>query len=289
MESPAISRDFLVKLMKQATLHLPRMFDEQKSLRDIITDIAFRKRRAAKARCLPQFFGAEAPKEVYQNCCQRIAAAFEDDGYRYSKSKKEFKRSHGDFQFSISFQSSRNNVAGELVALWIHGNVRSPQLKKWRREHRVLRPEFDGVAGGQIGNLRNKTGWLEWNLADPNRREQLISDAIRQIREITFPYFRVFENVSAACEALIAEDFPALRVVDLIDFLQCFGSCSQARAGACNFLARHPDQEDAYARALEQFSAKGAPNQMLTTDAEALAAASILHAWGDLRNIGSKQ
>ena len=260
------------------------MPDEKRSLREFVTDIAFRKQRAAETRFGRGPSAVEGPREVYEDCCRRIAEAFELEGFRYSKSAKHFTRSAGDFRFRVSFQSSRNNVADEFVALWIHGNVLSPKLKKWRRDNRALRSEFDGVVGGQIGNLRKETGWLEWNLADPGSRDSQVEDAIRHIREIIFPYFSVFEDIPVACEAFIKDDFPASWVVDIIDFLRCFGRPEQAREGASNFLARHEDLEGAYGRALERFTAGGIPARMLSVHAEALAAASILYEFGDLRN-----
>jgi len=259
------------------------MPDDQKSLREFVTDIAFRKQRAAETRFGRGPATVEAPREVYEESCRRIAEVLESDGYRYSKSSQHLTRSSGDFKFRVSFQSSRNNVADEFVALWIHGNVLSPTLKKWRREHQALRSDFDFVVGGQIGNLRKDTGWLEWNLADPNLRDQQLDSAIGQIREIIFPYFSLFEDIPTACRALIDDDFPASWVIDIVDFLQCFGSPGQARDGASSFLARHADLEGAYGRALDRFTAGGIPDRMLSVNAEALAAASIIYNFGDLR------
>ena len=259
------------------------MPDDRKSLREFVTDIAFRKQRAAETRFGRGPAAVEAPREVYEESCRRIAEALESDGFRYSKSSQHLTRSSGDFKFRVSFQSSRNNVADEFVALWIHGNVLSPTLKKWRREHRALRSEFDFVVGGQIGNLRKDAGWLEWNLADQSLREKQIADAVRHIREIIFTYFSIFDDIPTACDALISDDFPASWLIDVVDFLQCFGSPGKAREGASNFLARHADLQGAYGRALERFTAGGIPDRMLSVHAEALAAASIIYDFGDLR------
>jgi hypothetical protein len=259
------------------------MPEDRKSLREFVTDIAFRKKRAAETRFGRGPAAIETPREVFDDACRRIAEAFEPDSYRYSKSGQHFTRSKGDFRFRVSLQSSRNNVADEFVALWIHGNVLSPTLKKWRREHRALRSDFDFVVGGQIGNLRKNTGWLEWNLADPKRRDEQIESAIEGVRKIIFPYFVIFEDLPTACQAFINDDFPASWVIDIVDFLQCFGSPGQARQGASSFLARHTDLEGAYGRALDRFTTGGIPDRMLTVHAEALAAASIIYDFGDLR------
>lgn len=259
------------------------MPEDRKSIRESIANIALRKQRAAETRFGRGPVAVEAPKEVYDECCQLIAKAFEVDGYRYSKSAKCLTSSKGDFKFQISFQSSRNNVADEYVALWIHANVLSPTLKRWRAAHRALRSDFDHVAGGQIGNLRKETGWLEWNLACPTSREQQIENAIQHIREIALPYFAIFDDVRTACAAFVERDFPATWVADLIDFLMCFSGQNEARLGASSFLARRSDLVAAYGRALDRFSSKGFPSHVITSHAETLAAASIIYDFGDLR------
>lgn len=259
------------------------MPEDRKSIHESIANIALRKQRAAETRFGRGPVAVEAPKEVYDGCCHVIAKAFEMDGYRYSKSAKCLTSSNGDFKFQISFQSSRNNVADEFVALWIHANVLSPRLKKWRTEHRSLRSDFDHVAGGQIGNLRKEAGWLEWNLACPGSREKQIENAIQHIREIALPYFAVFNDIKTACTALVERDFPATWVADIIDFLMCFSGPKEARLGASNFLARRSDLVGAYGRALDRFVSKGLPTHVITAHAETLAAASIIYDFGDLR------
>lgn len=261
------------------------MPEDRKTFHEIVTDIAFRKDRATESRFGREAAHIELPREVYEESCRLIAEALESDGYRYSKSGQHITRSSKDFKFRISFQSSHNNVASEFVALWIHGNVVSPKLKKWRHENRALRRDFDFLAGGQIGNLRKNSGWLEWNLADHSRRDQQIDDAVRHIREIIFPYFSLFDDIPTACEALIADDIPAFSVIDVVDFLQCFGTPGQARSGASNFLARHSNLEDDYGTALERFTLEGIPDRIPSAHAEALAAASIIYDFGDLRKM----
>lgn len=259
------------------------MADERKTIRSFVTNIALRKKRAAETRFGRGPEAIEMPREIYENCCSKIAEAFATNGYRYAKSSQHFTRSESDFRFQVSFQSSRNNVADEFVGLSIHGNVLSPKLKRWRRDNQALRTEFDFVAGGQIGNLREDTSWLEWNMADPSTRDSQIEGAVEHIQRIILPYFATFEDVDRACVAFCNLDFPSTWVIDVVDFLMCFGGSSQARLGAANFLDRHADLEGAYSRALVRFTEKGIPARMLSVHAEALAAASIIYEFGDLR------
>jgi hypothetical protein len=138
---------------------------ETRSIADLVADVAYRKRRAAQVRFAGTSPGQESPRDVYLAACASIGAYLDESfGFKYSKSGPHARRRSGDFTFQISFQSDRNNVAGERVGLWIHGNVWSSRLKKWRESQPLLHP-FDYVAGGQFGNLQLNHCWLDWDLA----------------------------------------------------------------------------------------------------------------------------
>ncbi|HVW35971.1 MAG TPA: hypothetical protein VHB99_01660, partial [Pirellulales bacterium] len=112
---------------------------EIRSIADFFADTAYRKHRAAQARFAGTPPGQESPRDVYVAACASIGSYFEESfGFKYSKSGPHARRPSGDFTFQISFQSSRNNVAGEHVALWIHGTVLSSRIKKWRKSQPFL-------------------------------------------------------------------------------------------------------------------------------------------------------
>src|SRR2546427_10589160 len=101
------------------------------SLGQIISDIARRRKRAGQTRFGRAASVAEAPKHVFATGCAAIARTFAVDGYRFAASGPHLSRRFNDFEFRIAFQSSRDNIAGEYVALWIHVLVRSRVLKEW--------------------------------------------------------------------------------------------------------------------------------------------------------------
>src|SRR5262245_46090050 len=101
----------------------------------VIADIAHRKARAAKARFQKTPPGTEAPREIYERGCATVAAAFVAEGFRFAPSGPHATRASGDLTHHITFQSSRNNVAGEHVALWVHAHVSSKRLRGWYRQH----------------------------------------------------------------------------------------------------------------------------------------------------------
>ena len=218
---------------------------ETRSIADLVADVAYRKHRAAQARFAGTSPRQESPRDVYLAACAFIGAYLEESyGFKYSKSGPHA-RGGGDFTFQISFQSDRNNVSGERVGLWIHGNVWSPRLKKWSESQPLLHPS-DGVAGGQIGNLQANHCWLDWDLADAIKRDEVIRDAIRAIEELAFPYFAKFEDLPSLFKLLVNEDLPAMTIDRVVEFLLCFADQSTAWLAAANFLKRRTDLIRAY-------------------------------------------
>ncbi len=255
---------------------------ETRSIADFVSDVAYRKRRAAQARFGGTPPGQEAPRDVYLAGCASIGWYLEESfGFKYSKSGPHARRRSGDFTFQISFQSSRHNVPGEHVNLCIHGNVSSARIKKWRESQPLLHP-FDYVAGGQIGNLQANHCWLDWELADPGKRDESIRDAIKAIEELAFPYFAKFEDLPPLFELLVKEDLPAMTIDRVVEFLMCFANQSRARLAAASFLKRRPDLVRAYQRDYERYTERGLDSEHPSGYAKQLAFASHAFKFGDL-------
>jgi hypothetical protein len=241
---------------------------ETRSIADLVADVANRKRRAAQARFAGTAAGQESPRDVYRAACAFIGAYLDESfGFKYSKSGPHARRKSGDFTFQISFQSDRNNVPGERVGLWIHANV-------LRRS--------DYVAGGQLGNLQKNHCWLDWDLADAIKRDEVIRDAIRAIEELALPYFAKFEDLPSLFKLLVNEDFPAMDIDRVVEFLMAFADQSTARLAAASFLKRRPDLVGAYRRDFERYAESGLDSQYPSGYAQKLAFASHAFEFGDL-------
>jgi hypothetical protein len=250
---------------------------ETRSIRDLVSDTANRKHRAAQARSAGTPPGTESPRDVYLSACATIAAAFESSGYQYAKSGPHLRKRSGDFTAQISFQSSHNNVPGEHVCLWIHGTIFSRRIKKWREQQPHVTPS-DYVAGGQIGNLQTSNAWLEWELADPNERDSAIDGAISTIKQLAIPYFSLFDDLPSLTSRLIADDFPSMTIDRVIEFLMCFNDQQVARTSAANFLQRRPELIPSYCREFQNYAERGLDSVHPSGCARQLAFAS--HAFG---------
>jgi hypothetical protein len=257
-----------------------------RSIAQFVSDVAYRKRRAAQARFAGTPPGQESPRDVYLAACASIGSYLEESfGFQYSKSGPHARRRSGEFTFQISFQSDRNNVPGERVGLSIYGNVLSARIKKWRESQPLLR-SFDYVAGGQIGNLQTNQSWNDWDLADAGKRDEVIRDAIMAIEEIAFPYFAKFEDLPSLVEVLVNEDFPAMTIDRVVEFLMCFAGQSRARLAAVHFLRRRPDLVRAYQRDYARYAERGLGSEHPSGYAKQLAFASHAFTFGDLTGEG---
>lgn len=256
-----------------------KQFDES------VRDAADRKIRAAAARFGRAPSGGEAPREVYAAGCQAIADALACDGFEYVRSKATLKRKTSDFGFHIYFQSSHNNVADELVILWIHAGVTSQALKAWRVTHPCLVGASDIVAGGQIGNLVKPEGWMEWNLASAKQRDDQIADAVTTIRELAYPYFALFGDVAALREQLVVGGLPSMWPASALDFLMCYGSRDEALAFARRVFLEQEQVRDRYRQSLAQYQTLGLPPYRPAADGEVLAVATLLFGLPDLETL----
>lgn len=258
------------------------MPSSRKNFEQVVRDTAQRKTRVAEVRFNGTANSVEVPRAVYLAVCQQIADVLKSDGFSYGRSAQKLTRKTGDFAFQIFFQSSHHNISGELVVLWIHGQVLSPTLKKWRDLHQSLISDSDGLAGGQIGNLLHPASWMEWNLATPASRETEVVDAIGAIRRIAYPYFGMFDNIPHLIERLLLEDIPSFSPTGMLDFIMCFGTPTTARQAAINFLNRHPASRQDYHRALDQFRKDGLPKWYPSKHSEVIARASIIYPFADI-------
>lgn len=256
-----------------------------KQLDEIVRDTADRKIRAAAARFGRAPTDGEAPREVYAAACQAIADGLACDGFEYARSKATLKRKTSDFSFYIYFQSSHNNVAGELVMLWIHAGVTSRALKAWRAAHPCLVHPSDIVAGGQIGNLVKPESWMEWNLASAKQRDHEIADAAATIRELAYPYFALFGDVAIVRERLVAGDLPSMWPASALDFLMCYGSRDEALAFARRIFLEQEQVRERYRQSLAEYQLRGLPPYQLAAHGDVLAAATLLFGLPNLETL----
>ena len=238
---------------------------------DVFADTARRKEEAARARTTRSLETALAPRDVFAGACRQISEAFIADGYKYAKSGPHLTKNSDPFSYRISFQSSHNNIPGKHVVLWMHANVHSSRLKKWRGEQ--LKPyRKDGwVAGGMVHLLNRKSAMLEWELANEDNRRLVVDDAIRFIRSEVFSYFRRFDDSSAVISELCLKEVPAFELASSIEFALCFGNHQQAQLILNRFISQRTDLHDQIETSTQAFRNEGFPAYHPTAYADQVA------------------
>jgi hypothetical protein len=238
---------------------------------DVFADTAKRKTDAAKARFsrAPNTSGASA--DVFRDSCREISEAFTGEGYKYAKSGPHLTKNSGPFRYFIFFQSSHNNIPGQHVALWMHANVRSPVLKKWRNGQ--LKPHRNDawVAGGMVHNLKRDHAMIEWEIANKETRSAVVQDAIRFIRAEVLTYFQRFSDPGAVISELCHQEIKAFELASSIEFALCFGTHAQAQMILNRFIDHRKDLERQIEIATRTFRNEGFPNYYAAAYAEQVA------------------
>ena len=202
---------------------------------------------------------AEKPRDVYLAVCERIASAFQLDGFRYLRSKHQFVREIGIYRHIVRFQGDPDNVAGHHVGIWLQVEVRCARLQQWRREQpHPLSGRGDLIVWGPVADIEGKHVILQWEFADPVDRNATIADATAFIRSIVLPWFKHFEDPTTLL-ADIEDRWPIklLDFKDQLDVAYCFGGRDSAQRVLNRHIAAHPELHDSVRRALNLISDEG--------------------------------
>jgi hypothetical protein len=248
-----------------------------RQLQDVVSQVAEDKQRAAEARFRPADTEVPAPSEVYAEACSRIAEALSQAGFTYAPSGPHLTRLRGDWKDVISFQTSRDNVRGQRVALWVHAKLQNKRLNRWRQENASPFVEGDSLAGGHIGNLKEPKGWCDWDLADAATRDQVIAEVVTEIERIILPWFDRFRDVDALCRELLQADVPGLGPIAALELELCCLGSDAAEHYLKEWLRRHPESAEQFREHLSQVRAAGEPAVYDDVLTQPLAVAVVHH------------
>ena len=222
-------------------------------------------------------------RNIYNAACAQIAAALAQDGFEYRPSKHSLLRRDGDLTREITFQSSFRNftipdqgdgglqraaswlpLVGETVAfgsitLIAHAAVRSKTFKLWRASQKQPLGADDVITAGQIGNLQAKPKWLEFNLANPHRRDRVVSDVVELVRTVALPYLERFSAPQEVIAGLISGTMPWWWEPSALEYVACFGTSTQARELLKHYVRIRPGQEKELRERIDEYRKQGVP------------------------------
>lgn len=159
------------------------------SLDDHVSDLLASRERSRAGRFQPVVAGVERVADVVGTSCAAVAAAFEPEGFRWSRSALRFSRKVGAFTHLVTFQADAANSSGAHVAVSVHAQVKNSELAKWREVNGISDSAY--VWASQIGYLPPRHEYLKWQLVDPATRGAEAESMVQTVRELVIPAFEV--------------------------------------------------------------------------------------------------
>ncbi|WP_199909954.1 hypothetical protein [Paenibacillus sp. CAA11] len=174
-------------------------------------------------------------KEIFQECCSRIAAACAPCGFKYNKSRRKMIKSIGPFTAEIRFLSHSSNIAGSYL--------------EFNTNSRILNTHSGKVYWEiSLSSFRDKG--KVWNLATEATRERELAEIITLIQNKVAPLMNRYEtNLEEILEEVIQNGwflpkaYPMeFYVLDVLDLVVDFGSPEQIRECAHRYIRHLPEE-----------------------------------------------
>lgn len=174
-------------------------------------------------------------KDIFRECCSRIAAACEPCGFKYYKSRRSMVKHVGPFTAEVRFSSHSSNVAGSYL--------------EFNTNSRIINTDSGKVYWEiSLSSFRDKG--KVWNLAKEATRERELAEIITLIQNKVAPLMDKYEtNLEEILEEVIQTGWflpqanpMEFYVLDVLDLVVDFGSPEQIRECAHRYI-RHLSEE----------------------------------------------
>jgi hypothetical protein len=222
-------------------------------------------------------------KEVYREVCERFGELMAPEGFRYLRSGPNLKRLDGRFGPIIGFGTSHYNQAGEYVCFEVFCGVFSPEFQKFSKK---LLPNVwaDRIMSANLGNYNEPKNYVRFDVADPDKRELVITSAISEVKENFYPIYERFQNLNELIPFLVENDLLNLQLDCKLMFLACFGSTELCKKAAIHALKKHPQCHDSYRIKYEEYKSRDTFQQTFRPSnyGDTIAYYSRLFDFGDL-------
>lgn len=94
-----------------------------------------------------------SPYEIFQEVCNTLGRYYENNGFKYSKSRPKISSKQRDIKIEVSFWSSRSNTPGSYVNLEILPHFYSIAVKKMKEKQDI---KNNGLLMGHVQLLTEK-------------------------------------------------------------------------------------------------------------------------------------
>ena len=172
---------------------------EIENLQGLVDDIVESRRVTAKGRFLPRG-NAEPPRKVLESACGLLAERLGRLGFRFSRSRLEFKRNSDGIVQVIGLKGNADNLAGCRAACIVEVSVRSPAYATWTKAHGFDTSEY--LWSNQLGYLNGGGEYIRWDFAPEAAREAEMADITARIMAVAIPTLDAWSTRALIVETL---------------------------------------------------------------------------------------
>jgi hypothetical protein len=180
-------------------------------IQDLVEDIVHAREATAKARFQPRG-NAVPPRKLLEAACEPLELALATHGFRFSRSRLEFKRKSDGISHVVRLKGDSGNLAGHKASCIVDVSVLSKDYAEWGRRHGFDDSEYLWI--NQLGYIDGGREYIRWDFAAPAAREAEAEDMTARVMNIALP------ALDAWCsKASIAQAVRSTHEVNRLDWL----------------------------------------------------------------------
>lgn len=167
------------------------------------------------------------------------------EGFKYLKSKREFKKKGEYFDFHLSWYGRKYNEGKRVVKFDIFINSFSPKYRKWETDYYQLDKNWgNAIDGTRVDYIE---GWdksyydLGWYDLVKYDNIQLLEKVVENTKAAGFSFFQNYTSFDSAIEKL--KRYPIANLEKIVDFYILQDKWNEAYEFFDNNKQWHEDQE----------------------------------------------
>lgn len=149
-----------------------------------------------------------------------VAPILEPFGFKYLKSKREFKKKGEFFDFHLSWSGRKFNEGNKSVEFNIFINSFSPKYRKWETEYYKLEKDWgnaiDGMSVDYIDKWDKEFYTLGWYDLVKYDNVKLMEKVVENTKGAGFNFFQNYTSLDSAIEKL--KEYPIKNLEKIVDF-----------------------------------------------------------------------
>jgi hypothetical protein len=172
---------------------------EISDIQGLVEDIVQARQATAKARFLPRG-DSEPPRKLLERACEPLELALATHGFRFSRSRLEFKRKSDGISQVVKLKGNSENLAGHRASCIVDVSVMSKDYAEWLKRQGFDDSEY--LWTNQLGYMASGRDYLRWDFAAPATRDAEVADIKTRILDIALPALDAWSSKAAIARAV---------------------------------------------------------------------------------------